>query len=328
MASLADIEQAISLKDTTALYQLMMQGCPPTPRQGFRLENQLWDFKGDCPKLGKAHLYAWAELAIDVLAFHNARGGLLIFGIRDSDFGYCGTSTILDSKGFNDQIRRFLGDRIWVEFYRPFIQPTSYLGIAIIPPRGISLERFKADAPSAPDGKQRFKAGDSAIREEDSSRILRKTEADAYSRKMDVPSLGKAYFIDEPQYRILHPDYTNFIPRQELCNAVEKGLSDQRTSVTSIIGIGGGGKTALATWAALRAFDQKQFSFICSITAKDRELTSTGIQALSPRLTSFESLLDSILETLDFPQEKHLPVPERETIVRSLIENSNGLLYM
>ena len=328
MAQLIDIEQAISVRDTASIFQLMMQGCPPTPRPGFKTETQLWDFKGDCPKLGKAHLRAWVEIAVDILAFHNARGGLLIFGIRDSDFGYCGTTTVLDSKVFNDQIRRFLGDRIWVEFYRPFIQNGNYLGIAIIPPRGVVIERFKADAPIGLDGRQRFRIGDSAIREEDSSRVLLKADADAYSRAVDVPSLGKAYVVDEAQYRILSPDYANFIFRPELCDAVEKGLSDLRTSVTSIIGIGGGGKTALATWASLRAYDKKQFSFICSITAKDRELTSSGIQALSPRLTSFESLLDSILETLGFPEEKQKSVVEREEIVRVLITNSNGLLYV
>jgi tetratricopeptide (TPR) repeat protein len=328
MATFSDIEQAISKRDTTSIYQLMMHGCPPAPRPGYRIENQLWDYKGDCPKPGKAHLGAWAEIAIDVLAFHNARGGILIFGIRDADFGYCGASTRLDSKLFNDQIRRFLGDRIWVEFHRPFIQEANYLGVAVVPPRGLSLERFKADSPPTFDGKQRFKGGDSAIRDEDSSRILRKVDADAFARTLDVPSLGKTYIVDEPQYRILHPDYANFVLRRDLCEAVERGLSDLRTSVTSLIGIGGGGKTALATWAALRAFERKQFSFICSITAKDRELTSSGIQALSPQLTSFESLLDSILETLDFPQEKLLPVPEREAVVRALIEGSNGLLYV
>jgi len=110
---------------------------------------------------------------------------------------------------------------------------------------------------------------------------------------------------------------------------VEEALSDPRSAVTSIIGIGGVGKTALATWAALRAYERKQFTFIVSITAKDRELTSGGIRGLEPTLTSFEALLDNVLEVLGFPEAKAaLTVEEKEREVRTLLEKSNGLLYV
>ena len=109
---------------------------------------------------------------------------------------------------------------------------------------------------------------------------------------------------------------------------MEKGLQSLRASVTQITGVGGAGKTALATWAVLRAYEKKQFQFIVSTTAKDRELTTHGIQSLSPKLTSFESLLNSVLDVLSFPDLKEHPIDEKESRVRELLENSGGLLFV
>lgn len=324
----SDLATAIRQRNISAIDTMMFDGSPPTPRAAFRTETELWDYKGDCPGLSKEHLASWAELAVHVLAFHNRGGGILIFGIRDSDYTFCGATTRLDSKLVNDKLRRFLSDRIWVEFYRLHIQADQrYLGIAIVPPRGPAIERFRADCPVV-NGERRFNAGDSAIRENDSSRLLPKAEADKFSREVSVPTLGRVYAVDEPFFRVLNPDYAHFVYREVPCREIEAALTDPRTAVASLIGVGGVGKTALATWAALRAFEQRQFGFIVSITAKDRELTSSGIQALDPALTSFEALLHSVLDVLGLPDVKSKTTEEKEQAVRSLIANSNGLLYV
>ena len=78
-------------------------------------------------------------------------------------------------------------------------------------------------------------------------------------------------------------------------------MFNARASTTSITGIGGAGKTALATWAVLRSYYRKSFEFIVCTTAKDRELTSSGIKAIDPQLTSFDTSLDSIFDVLGFP---------------------------
>jgi len=167
-------------------------------KSGFRTEGELWDYKADCPRPEKAAVNAWADLAVEVLAFHNHRGGILVFGIRNDDYSFAGAKTFLDSKLLNEQLRRFLGDRVWVEFHREFMrQDQKYLGIAVVPPRGPVLERFRADAPEA-GGRRRFAVGDSAIREGDSTRLLRKQEADEYARRLLVPTVGRLYAVDEP----------------------------------------------------------------------------------------------------------------------------------
>jgi Schlafen, AlbA_2 len=258
----SDLATAIRQRNVSAIDAMMFVGEPPAPRAAFRTETELWDYKGDCPGLSKDQLAVWAETAVHVLALHNSGGGILIFGVRDSDYSFCGATTRLDSKLVNDKLRRFLSDRIWVEFYRLHIQPDQrYLGIAIVPPRGPTIERFKASSPITNAGR-RFNAGDSAIREKDSSHLLSKAEADRHSREVSIPTLGRVYAVDEPFFRVLNPDYAHFVHREIACREIGDALIDPRTSVASIIGVGGVGKTALATWAALRAFEQHQFGFI------------------------------------------------------------------
>jgi hypothetical protein len=49
----------------------MFEDDAPVLNPGFRTENDLWDFKPDCPRPGRNEANAWAHIAKDVLAFHN-----------------------------------------------------------------------------------------------------------------------------------------------------------------------------------------------------------------------------------------------------------------
>ncbi len=321
-----DIANAIRQRRVDLLIKMFFDGNQPQVKLGFKTETELWDYKFDCPRPGSHE--AWADLARHILGFHNKRGGLIFFGVHDKTFEYSGTSFRYDSKSFNEQIRKYLSDRLWVEFHREFIGSNQiYLGIVLIPPRGALVERFIADAPFI-DRVQMFKAGDSAIREGDSTKILLAREVEEIERKESVYVIGQKYSINEPFYRILQPEYEEFVVREIPCDDVWKALHDPRTSIASVVGIGGVGKTSLATWAVTKAYENKLFDFIVSITAKDRELTQSGIKALSPGLTTFDSLLNSILDVLDFPDLVHKDIVSKEKEVRSLLENSRGLLYV
>jgi tetratricopeptide (TPR) repeat protein len=325
----AEIERSIRQRDPEAVLTLLFDANGTKVRPGLATETYLWDFKQGCPSPSKekAEQIGWSHIASDVLAFHNNKGGILIFGIEDQSLKLRGVKARLDGKLFNDQIHRYLSDRVWVEFYRLLIQEDqSYLGMAIIPPRGPLLERFLA--PSASTGKGSFSREWSAVRERDSTKMLSKEDADELARSIVVPTLNKIFYIDEPNFRILHPDYDAFVLREGPCRDVEAAMKDPRSSVTAVTGIGGTGKTALATWATVRAYTRREFSFIVSITAKDRELSPAGIRALQPALTSFESLLDTILRVLGFTDSLLGSVEQREADVRTLLENSNGLLFI
>lgn len=113
------IARAIRQKNLRSALHLLFEGSPPRPRLGFNRETELWDFKRDCPRPGKGVEIdnAWAAIACDVLGFHNNQGGLIFFGIEDN-FKFAGATSHLDSKMFNDKLRRYLGDNIFVDYSR------------------------------------------------------------------------------------------------------------------------------------------------------------------------------------------------------------------
>ena len=325
---LADIEGAIRRRNIPAIISLFFPGATPDLTPGLRVETDLWDYKSDCPRPNQASENAWAHLAKDVLAFHNNRGGVIFFGIDDNTFTFRGATHRLDSKIVNDQLRRFLGDRLWIEYLREFIMPDQkYLGVAVIPPRGPSIIRFTRDAPVV-NGSQLFRRDESSIRRGDSSVHLSAVDIELEMRKMVATAVGQVYCVDEPYYRILAPEYREFVIRDEICAQIEAALTDPRTSVTSITGIGGMGKTALATWATMRAHQRGTFDVIVSMTAKDRELTSHGIRAINPTMGSYDNLLNSVLEVSGFADLKMAVDDEKQRHVRDILLNSNALLYV
>lgn len=302
----------------------------PVLRDGYLREGEFWDFKAGLPGHRKEHEAAWADVAASVAAFHNRAGGLLLFGIDNKSYSFIGTRDQVDTKMFNDKIRRYVSDSLWVEFSREFIQSDQrYLGVALIPPRGIIPLRMHAAAAQRPDKQVLFSAGDFCIREGDTRAIYRGREADAYLAAHRLPAPDARYFVHDASNRILRPDWERFVERGALGDLVREGLADDRTYVTSLTGIGGVGKTALATWAVLHAYNERKlFDYIISISAKDRELTSRGIRSLDAGLTSYEELIDEILDVLGFSDFRAMAFSDREVEVRSLLKDTHTLLYV
>lgn len=322
-----DIAKAIRQSNAAAIATLMFDPQSWKLRAGYCTETEYWDYKVTGPSPGAGQPEEWADLAKDVMAFHNNKGGVIVFGVGNG-FNVVGFRSQLDSKLLNDRLRKYIGDKVWLDYHRLNIKDDqSHIGMVIVPPRGPVILRFLKDSPSNR-GKYLFRKGDSAIREGDSSKLLKDILADTFEARVRAPEFGQVYAIDEPFFRILNPEYHDFIERTEPCRQIERALQDPRTSVAQITGVGGAGKTALATWAVLRAYERKQFQFIVSTTAKDRELTTHGIQSLSPKLTSYESLLNSVLDVLGFPDLKSHSIEEKEKEVRALLHNSGGLLFV
>lgn len=301
----------------------------PELRSGFRRENSAWDYKRGLPGLQANKEVAWADVAASVLALHNAAGGLLIFGIDDTTYTFVGTRDYVDGKRFNDKIRRYTGDTIWADFSREYIQGDQrFLGIALVPGRTLVPIRLQADAPMDASGRRLFSAGDLCVRENDERRIYRGSDADQYLASNRLPSPDARFSVREPQYRILRPDWEVFVDRPELCERVSDGLRDERTYVTTLTGIGGIGKTALATWGVLTAYKRGDFDYIISISAKDRELGERGIRPVDSALTSYDGLLNEILDVTGFSDCIPQSTGDRENAVASILAGTRALLYV
>jgi hypothetical protein len=324
--SVEKIKDAIAHRDLDFILTAFFAGTPPKLKDAFRMEAECWDFKSGCP--GHGEQAAWAGIAADVLAFYNTYGGILFFGIADNAYSFCGTRTAFDSKLFNDKIRRYCGDKFFVHYCKPFLESSGrYLGVAIVPKRGLQIVPFFADAPLEK-GVHYFKAGDIAVRRGDETLILRGESATEHLRQLRIPNSNAQYLVNESSYRIIRPDWDDFVPRDGLCESVIEGLRDERTFVTSLTGIGGAGKTALACWGVLQAYEKGWFDFIVSISAKDRALTSGGIREVPATGSTLEHLLDSILETVGFSDFLGLALNEKIKEVQSLIKGCKMLLFV
>ncbi len=266
----SDIQEAIGSRDLDHILNVFFQGRPPQLKESYKFESELWDFKASCPGHGDAHKYTWAEIAADVMSFHNNSGGIIVFGITDASLSYCGTNAQIDSKLFSDKIRKYCGDKFSVSYCRAFQESSGrHLGIAIVPKRGLNVVPFFADAPPK-DGGHYFKAGDVAIRRNDETIILRGEKATDYLSSLKIPTSSAQFIVDEPGYKIIRPGWDNFIYRPALCDTIRRALIDERTYVTSLTGIGGVGKTAIACWGALQAYEDKLFDYIILRSADPR----------------------------------------------------------
>ena len=330
MAALHPLAKHISNRNTAGIIDTLFERSPLAIRYGFYKEDEFWDYKLDLPPISKGSEAEWAKIAADVLAFYNNSGGILIFGVRDTDFKFVGATHKADTKLFNDKIRRYVGDRFWVSFSREFIQSDQrYLGIAIIPGKTHAALRAMGDSPSV-GGRQYIKAGDLCIRIGDQTQILRGSEALKYVANNNVAEAASLYSVNEPGFRVLRPDYREFTHRKDLCKAIETSLASPRTFVTSLNGIGGVGKTALASWAALQAHEKKSFDFIVSLTAKDRALSTTGIVPVAPTLSSLSDLLREVCEVTGFSELMEIDDLSSltEAVKTNILSQFRGLLFV
>lgn len=297
-------------------------------KPGMRRETELWDYKAGLPSLREENASAWADIAAHVMALHNAKGGVLFFGVTDS-YAFKGTADRVDAKRFNDKIRNYVGDQFWVDFSVEFPQRDGrYLGVAVVPPHSLIPVRARADASPRANGDRHFFANDFCIRIGDETRILRGHEAEAYLRDNRLPSPDANFLVKDSSFRILRPDWDSFVLREELCQQVREALYDPRTYVTTLTGIGGTGKTALASWAVIEAYKTRRFEYIASVSAKDRELTPAGIRSVTPSLTTFDSLINEILILLGFPDMTTDDIGNKERHVRDLLAGTSILLFV
>lgn len=161
--------------------------------------------------------------------------------------------------------------------------------------------------------------------------LLDRLEKDPQHAVIPVPP----DFLIEGQPRELEnipdPDFEQLFGRESEIEDVRKLLTGRIHRVVTISGSGGIGKSSLAIEVARRLWssDQKPFKGIIWVSAKQQELSATGVEQIGTQgLRDFDDLLNTILRVLGQGDLVELTTEEKRDSVNILAETEPVLLVV
>lgn len=123
------------------------------------------------------------------------------------------------------------------------------------------------------------------------------------------------------------PEYHKFIGRKKYIKEILDKLGG-RSYIISIDGIGGVGKSALALEVGKLCWEKQIFSSVIWVSAKKQRLRINGIQDISPDISNYNDLLDTILEVYGFEDAKEYILEKKEKKVIDFLKNAKTLLII
>jgi hypothetical protein len=322
------LQQLRSLVDAGALNADVLNLLLPGNRP-YDFETQLWDYKLSIPTLAEnptgehkdEHKAAIAELVKDALAFHNAYGGYILFGVSDKgNARVLGCDTVLDAGEFNKTLAGYTGCNIECLFRKLNVPGTSKeVGLLLVPRRatGAPPVKFRKKGPEKATGRPAFLA-EIYVRVRDECRPATNTHDDWLFLHSDR-SAPETFDGDRRPAVATYmpardPDLVEFVGREEQLATLRSWITDWRSPVRLLTGIGGLGKTTLAYRFAEEEVETGggNIEWVIWLTAKQQtysalqgKLVATG----NVDFTSLDELLGEILRILshELPQsdEEH-----------------------
>ncbi|HEU5383001.1 MAG TPA: NB-ARC domain-containing protein [Ktedonobacteraceae bacterium] len=292
--------------------------------------------------------YGKASFARDVLAMKNVGGGYIIVGVEDKTWKPVGLKQKigLDTKSLRDVIRSATGLEIDIYITEPnILLYGENRDFALILIRG-TAKATKKRTPSIckvgfhtketwgiRDGDIYFRKGDETVRLHSVDEIeqllfdLKEVENESVLEQQLVePS---PFLVENGLYRLLRSEYETFIDRPMLQTEAKKLIEgDFRIWIINVYGPGGVGKSALVSWLAYHYYENSTFDAILHLSAKDTQLTTSGINSLRPTLYSLENLLDNILYLFEFSEYVSEDLEEKKDIAYKLLTDYSTLLIL
>lgn len=299
-----------TLVDVLALNDEVVSALLPSGRP-YDFESQLWDYKEKFPTLPdkptevdrKQHKAELGDIIKDVVAFHNAFGGYIVFEVKDKGKERVpGCSGEFDCGDFNKRLEGYTGVSIECLFR---ITPASshdgspHIGLLLVPrrPTGASPVRFRKKGPEKLNGNRCF-SDETYIRIRDECRPATATSEDWLFLHSDrSPPEAQQWRNRRPVSASLparDPDLVEFVGREDTLALLRAWLSDPRSPVRLVTGIGGLGKTTIAYRFAEEVVESgaSGVEWVIWLTAKRKTYSALRGQLVQTGRVDFNNLAE------------------------------------
>ena len=288
-------------------------------------ETVYWDYK---EIIDLSNPYDIAELAKDVLAFHNTKGGAVIFGITN-DYKVKGMyeNTITDTVGLLNKLRRYIGPDVPLFQDRIITRKSLYVWVVFVAKRlGVPVAA-RTNGPQKNNGKYALVKGDYFIRINDETRLCRDPiDLQLFFEGFSVDHLhAYTYEVDEPYFRLLSPHCDRFFGRQELLNTIFDRLNS-RHHIVVLDGMGGVGKSEVAIEAFRKLYKTNSYSFMISLSAKNA-VWSGKKSGRKAGFAGFVEFIEELGKVLCLPINEEDIDQTKEAIIEC-ISGEKGLLIV
>lgn len=284
-----------------------------------RNETEYWDYKETIDLDNPLEL---ARLAKRVLAFHNSKGGVIIYGVRDNyDVTGVPPSKTLDANKLNQKLRQYIGSSFSVFQDSIAIPNNRVLWFVFVPPKENIPVAVANNGPLNEKNRNEIRKGEFYVRVNDTVKLC--AEPNEIYRLLGNVSLSHIeaylYDVDEPFFRLLAPHCERFVGRQNQLNKVRDALFKSRHPIIALDGVGGVGKSAIAIEMVRNLYDAQKYMFVISQSAKSK----VWHEHMATRKAGFSGLtefLHGIADVFAIPKEKEL-----ESLKASVVEAMSGL---
>ncbi len=284
-----------------------------------RDETEYWDYKETIDLENPLEI---ARLAKRVLAFHNSRGGVIIYGVRDNyDVLGIAPGKTLDANKLNQKLRHYIGSSFSVFQDTIAIPNNKVLWLVFVPPKENIPVAVANNGPLNEKNRNEIRKGEFYVRVNDTVKLC--AEPNEIYRLLGNVSLSHIeaylYDVDEPYFRLLTPHCERFVGRQHQLNKVRDALFKSRHPIIALDGVGGVGKSAIAIEIVRNLYEAQKYMFIVSQSAKSK----VWHEHMATRKAGFSGLtefLHGIADVFALPKEKEL-----ESLKASVIEAMSGL---
>jgi tetratricopeptide (TPR) repeat protein len=282
-------------------------------------ETEYWDYKETIDLDNPLEL---ARLAKRVLAFHNNRGGVIIYGVKDNyDVSGVASGRTLDANKLNQKLRQYIGSSFLVFQDTVAVPNNKVLWLVFVPPKENIPVAVASNGPLNEKNRNEIRKGEFYVRVNDTVKLC--AEPNEIYRLLGNVSLSHIeaylYDVDEPYFRLLAPHCERFVGRQNQLNKVRDALFKSRHPIIALDGIGGVGKSAIAIEIVRNLYEAQKYMFISSQSAKGK----VWHEHMATRKAGFSGLtefLHGIADVFAIPKEKDL-----DSLKASVTEAMSGL---